>query len=131
MIYIMKTINEYFLQSEKVSLISEYLLSKTKRQQPQSNDKAKKELVNKLYNEFGKQYGNFEKITTNGTFYETAENIDEIKHYIPSEIVDLASVTQGPGGEYMYEWNIDDIIKFYNYDYLKVYSLINDWFDYL
>lgn len=112
--------------------IVEYLLSKTKRQHPQPNDKKKKELIDKLYNEFGKLYGNFERISTDGTFYETAANIDEIKHYIPSEIINLASsVTQGPGGEYVYEWNIDDIIKFYNYDYLKVYSLINDWFDYL
>ena len=108
--------------------INEYLLSKNKKH---IDDVERKELVDKLYDEFG-DLGEFERIKDDGTFHCVAEEYEVEKNF-PHEIVELAKVekaTQGMG-ETRYTWNIDDIIEFYNYDCKKVYSLIKDWFDYL
>ena len=109
--------------------ILEYLLSKTNKQ---FKDTERTELVNKLYKKFG-HYGEFDRIKDDGTFYTIIGDEDELRLNFPPEIAKLAKVekaTQGMG-ETFATWNIDDIIEFYNYDYKKVFSMINDWFDYI
>lgn len=110
--------------------IVEFLLSKNNAK---INDKkAKQELIDKIYDKF-KGYGEFERIKTDGTFYATVETEDELRLYWAPEIVKLANVEkqkQG-NGEIIATWKIDDIIEFFNYNYDRVFSQINDWFDYL
>ena len=124
----MKQLLEYVLQNKTISSINEYLLSKNNKQ---FKDTERNELVDKLYKEFG-DYGEFEKIKDNGTFYMLVDNEDELRLNFPPEIVKLAKVEKAKQGmgEMFATWNIDDIIEFFNYDYKKVFSIIKDWFDY-
>ena len=112
----MKTIVEFLLGNDKKTII----------------DQERKELVDKLYDEFG-QYGEFERIKDDGTFHYVAETEDEARLNLPPEIFKMAKVkkaTQGMG-EIIYTWNIDDIIEFFDHNYKRVFSQIKDWFDYL
>ena len=109
--------------------IAEYLLSKTKKQ---SSTIEKKELVNKLYDEFGKHYGEFEKIKTEGIFI-SVEDENELKYHVPPEMIKIAKVehSRQGNGEIICTWNIDDVLKIYDYDCEKVYKLIKELFYYL
>lgn len=112
--------------------IYEYLLSK-KNPHPFDDKAERQKLVNKLYNEFGRYYGEFERIKENGTFHAVVGSEDELRLYWPPDIVKLAKVEkhhQG-NGEIIATWNIDDIIYFFKHDYKRVYYQIKDWFDYL
>lgn len=108
--------------------IVEYLLSKDNAKG--ANEKARQDLVDKLYDEIGESCTEFEKIKDDGTFSALLSEKDA-KSIFPEEIVKLAKIKPFGYSKKIWTWKLDDVLEFYNYDYDKVYDLINDWFDYL
>ena len=125
----MKTINEYFSQSEKISSIDEYLLSK-KNKEKTIDQHAYNDLVDKLYDKLGKEE-EFENIKKNGTFSTRVYGDESIDNMFP-DIAKIAKKRKGRKQSFdRYTWKLTEILDLYGNDYDKVYSLILKWFDYL
>lgn len=112
--------------------IVEFLLSKNIAHDfHEENNEARKELIDKLCNNFY-NWGEFGNLKDNGTFTYTAETEDWAKMYISPDILKLAKKEAkyyNGNRELIYTWNIDDIIEFFDYNYNRVFNQIKDWYD--
>ena len=124
------SIDEYVSQSETISLIKEYLLSKKNKHAKTADEAKYNDLVQKLYNKFGKYHSGFKKLLTDGTFTYYAYTDNEIKETFPQEVIDLANVEPDKNGSgTYYKWNVLDILDLYDYDYAQVYELVCKWYN--
>jgi len=95
------------------------------------------ELAKKLYQKFGRQYGEFENIKNDHKFHfcvmsDDTDELDYYKKIIPKEIFDTAEIEESNqgAGETFYYFKLDDIIVYYS----SVNDAFNDickWFSYL
>ena len=109
--------------------ITEFLLDKAHAHVKSADEAEYNKFIMKLYHRLGYRHSGFKNLLKDGTFTYYTYDDNEIKKYVPQQIIDLATIENDKKGSgKFYKWNVIDILDHYDYDYEKAYNKILEWY---